>query len=101
MPTEIVRHLSPEEQELARKRQELTILQAELTDRELSLANLRAELAAFEGRYLREPYSNAGGRAARGEVPSAPASVKALRPLRGAQNRAALTDASAPGEALS
>jgi len=54
MPTEIVRHLSPEEQELARKRHELAILQAELTDRELSLANLRAELAAFEGRYLRE-----------------------------------------------
>lgn len=54
MPTEIVHYLSPEEQELARKRQELAILQAELTDRELSLANLRAELAAFEGRYLRE-----------------------------------------------
>jgi hypothetical protein len=36
----------------------------------------------------------------RGDVPSTPASVKALRPLRGAQNRAALTDASAPGEAL-
>jgi hypothetical protein len=37
----------------------------------------------------------------RGEVPSAPASVKALCPLRGAQKkRAALTDASAPGEAL-
>jgi hypothetical protein len=36
----------------------------------------------------------------RGEVPSAPASVKALRPLRGAQDRAALTDASAPGSAL-
>ena len=54
MPTEIVQHLSPEEQELARKRQELAILQAELTDRELSLANLRAGLAAFEGRYLRE-----------------------------------------------
>ena len=54
MPTEIVRHLSPEEQELARKRQELALLQVELTDRELSLANLRAELAAFEGRYLRE-----------------------------------------------
>jgi len=51
MPTEIVRHLSPEEQELARKRQELAILQAELTDRELFLANLQAELAAFEGRY--------------------------------------------------
>jgi hypothetical protein len=54
MPTEIVRHLSPEEQELARKRQELALLQVELTDRELSLANLRAEVAAFEGRYLRE-----------------------------------------------
>jgi peptidoglycan hydrolase CwlO-like protein len=54
MPTEIVRHLSPEERELAWKQQELAILQAELTDRELSLANLRAELAAFEGRYLRE-----------------------------------------------
>ena len=36
----------------------------------------------------------------RGEVPYAPASVKALRPLRGAQDRAALTDASAPGGAL-
>jgi peptidoglycan hydrolase CwlO-like protein len=54
MPTEIVHHLSPEEQELARKRQELATLQAELTDRELSLANLRAEIEAFEGRYLRE-----------------------------------------------
>jgi DNA-binding SARP family transcriptional activator len=54
MNSEIVRHLSPEEQELARKREELTILQAELIDRELFLANLRAELAAFEGRYLRE-----------------------------------------------
>ena len=54
MPTDIVQHRSPEEQELARRRQELAILQAELTDRELSLANLRAELAAFEGRYLRE-----------------------------------------------
>ncbi len=54
MPTEIVHHLSPEEQELARKRQELALLQVELTDRELSLASLRAEVAAFEGRYLRE-----------------------------------------------
>jgi len=33
----------------------------------------------------------------RGEIPSAPASVKALCPLRGAQKRAALTDASAAG----
>jgi len=54
MPSEIVHRISPEDQELARKRQELTILQAELTDLEMSLANLRAELGAFEGRYLRE-----------------------------------------------
>ena len=52
--SEIVRHISPQEQELVGKRQELAILQAELTDRELSLASLRGELAAFEGRYLRE-----------------------------------------------
>jgi hypothetical protein len=51
---EIVCHVSAEEQELARKREELAILQAELTERELYLTNLRAELAAFEGRYLRE-----------------------------------------------
>ena len=54
MPTEIVHHLSPEERELAQKRAELAILQSDLTERELSLASLRAELAAFEGRYLRE-----------------------------------------------
>jgi len=54
MNSEIVRHISPQEQELAEKRQELAILQAELTEREFSAANLRAELGAFEGRYLRE-----------------------------------------------
>jgi hypothetical protein len=52
--SEIVRHISQQERELAEKRQELAILQAELTERELSAANLRAELGAFEGRYLRE-----------------------------------------------
>ena len=54
MNSEISRHLSPEEQELARKREELAFLQTKLADREVFLANLRAELAAFEGRYLRE-----------------------------------------------
>jgi chromosome segregation ATPase len=57
MPTvssEIVRHLSPEEEELARKQAELSLLQAELADRELELADLRTKLNSFEGRYLRQ-----------------------------------------------
>ena len=54
MKSEIARRLSPEEEELARKRDELALLQGELADRELYLANLRVELSTFEGRYLRE-----------------------------------------------
>lgn len=54
MGSEIVAHSLQEERELARKRHELNVLQTELADRELFLANLRTELAAFEGRYLRE-----------------------------------------------
>jgi pyruvate/2-oxoglutarate dehydrogenase complex dihydrolipoamide acyltransferase (E2) component len=47
-------YISPQLDELARKREELALLESVLADRELSLANLRAELAAFEGRYLRQ-----------------------------------------------
>ena len=54
MKAQIVRRLSPEEEELARKREELALLQAELAERELFLTNLRAELSAFEGQYLRQ-----------------------------------------------
>lgn len=54
MTTGIERHLSPEEEELARKRGELGLLQVQLAERELYLANRRAELAAFEGKYLRQ-----------------------------------------------
>jgi len=43
---------TPEEQELARKREEQAALEAELTERELRGADLRAELAAFEQQYL-------------------------------------------------
>jgi hypothetical protein len=52
--TEIVRKASPEEGELTAKKRELALLLVELEERELSLASLKAELAAFEGQYLRE-----------------------------------------------
>lgn len=54
MSTEIAIRVSPEEKELASKREELALLQAELAERELFLTNLRAELLAFEGQYLRQ-----------------------------------------------
>lgn len=54
MRTRIERRLSPEEEELTEKRDELGQLQVQLAERELYLANLRAELAVFEGRYLRQ-----------------------------------------------
>jgi len=44
--------LTPEEQELARKRDEQNALESELAECELRAANLRAELRAFEQRYL-------------------------------------------------
>ena len=54
MASEIVRQITPEEAELARKREELASVQAALADRELELADLRAQLKSFEGRYLRQ-----------------------------------------------
>ncbi len=44
--------IKPEEQELALKRGEQAALESELAERELRSANLRAELHAFEARYL-------------------------------------------------
>ena len=44
--------LKPEEQELARKQEEQAALQVDLADRELRLANLLAELGAFEARAI-------------------------------------------------
>jgi hypothetical protein len=54
MPVEIVRQLTPEEEELHRKREELASIRATLAERELELADLRAQLKSFEGRYLRQ-----------------------------------------------
>lgn len=44
--------VKPEEHELARKREEQSAIETELADCELRAANLRAELGAFERRYL-------------------------------------------------
>jgi predicted nucleic acid-binding Zn-ribbon protein len=48
------RQLRPEEVELERKRSELTDIQTALAERELELADLRCQNAAFESRYLRQ-----------------------------------------------
>ena len=54
MSSEIVRKLTPEEEELLRKREELASVRSALAERELELADLRAQLKSFEGRYLRQ-----------------------------------------------
>lgn len=54
MSSQITRRLKPEEEEILRKREELAVIRATLAERELGLVDLRQELAAFEGRYLRQ-----------------------------------------------
>jgi len=54
MPGKIVRRLKPEEEEILRKREELAAIRAALAERELELVDLRSQLAAVEGRYLRQ-----------------------------------------------
>ena len=51
---QITRRLKPEEEEVLRKREELAAIRATLAERELELVDLRSQLAAFEGRYLRQ-----------------------------------------------
>src|SRR5579863_2786483 len=54
MSGQITRRLKPEEEETLRKREELAGIRATLVERELELVDLRSQLAAFEGRYLRQ-----------------------------------------------
>jgi chromosome segregation ATPase len=54
MAGQIIRRLKPEEEEILRKREELAAIRASLAERELELVDLRRQLAAFEGRYLRQ-----------------------------------------------
>jgi DnaJ-domain-containing protein 1 len=51
MNSDIIRRLTPEEEEVEKKRAELTALETELAQRELDLATLHAELHAFERKY--------------------------------------------------
>jgi len=54
MSGNVIRRLKPEEEELLRKREELAAIRTTLAERELELVDLRAQLATFEGRYLRQ-----------------------------------------------
>jgi hypothetical protein len=54
MSVPITQRLRPEEEELLRKREELTAIRATLAERELELVDFRSQLAAFEGHYLRQ-----------------------------------------------
>jgi DnaJ-domain-containing protein 1 len=51
MNSDIIRRLTPEEEEVEKKRAELAALETELAQRELDLATLHAELHAFERKY--------------------------------------------------
>jgi len=53
MSGKLTRRLKPEEEEILRKRDELAAIRATLAELELELVDLRSQLAAFEGRYLR------------------------------------------------
>jgi hypothetical protein len=52
MPTQPARILTPEEEELGRKRTELAALELELSERELDRATLQVDLATFEKSYF-------------------------------------------------
>jgi chromosome segregation ATPase len=54
MSRPIIRRLKPEEEELLRKREEFAAVRGALAEGEMELLDLRNQLAAFEGRYLRQ-----------------------------------------------
>src|ERR1700742_1090863 len=54
MPAEIILQQTPDDVALLDKREELAGVRARLADRESDLAQLRAQLKAFEDRYFRQ-----------------------------------------------
>jgi hypothetical protein len=54
MPAEIILQQTPDALDLLDKREQLAAVRTKLAERESELAQLRAQLKAFEGRYLRQ-----------------------------------------------
>ena len=54
MPAEIILQQTPEVAELPDKREQLAAVRSTLAEREAEVAQLRAQLRSFEGRYLRQ-----------------------------------------------
>ena len=54
MPAEIILQRTPDDLDLLDKREQLAAVRARLAERESELAQLRAQLKTFEGRYLRQ-----------------------------------------------
>ena len=54
MPAEIILQQTPDDLDLLDKREQLAAVRARLAECESELAQLRAQLKAFEGRYLRQ-----------------------------------------------
>ena len=54
MPAEIILQQTPDDLDLLDKREQLAAVRARLAERESELAQLRAQLKTFEGRYLRQ-----------------------------------------------
>src|ERR1700761_3307859 len=54
MPTEIILQQTPEAADLFDKRRQLAAVRTALAERESELAQIRAQLKTFEGRYLRQ-----------------------------------------------
>jgi hypothetical protein len=93
--------LNPEEQELARKREEQAAIESELAERELRSANLRAELGAFERQYLHHVGSRYAeldelkATVAERLAQEQPANERAQQAAREARTRAAETQSTA------
>src|SRR5476649_2649458 len=54
MPAEIILQQTPDDAALLDKREQLALIRTTLAERESELAQLRAQLKTFEGRYVRQ-----------------------------------------------